>query len=322
MGHDLSKTWIRIGLFLASVGCAGWAHSRIPIPQPSEGEHGFVPNPAHVRALAAGFDAILADYQWLRAVQVVGGSTSVSPEQADHLGRLVDVVTTLNPHVDHPYRFAALWLSNDEAQVREGVRLLRRATQYHPDDWRNYFYLGFDQFFYLSEFDDAGQTLERAMRLPGSPAYLPRLVARMKAQSRDIDVAEVFLREMLRNTADPEDRARLQVALDEIQLEYKARMLDAARAAHRAKFGRDIESVEDLVRSPNPVLARLPSAEPDEIPVSLSRDSKWVIDAETDRIVTTYLGRRYEVHYSPVDRARVEDWRSARSGSGERGGNP
>lgn len=203
----MAKRWIQVGLLIATVGCTGWAHSRLPVERAESDGFGFVPDPDRARALTFGYDAIAADYQWLRAVQVVGGVSQVDAPRAEHLGRLVDVVTTLNPHVDHPYRFAAIWLTYDEAQVREGIRLLRRATQYHPGDWRNYFYLGFAQFFYLGEFDLAAESLERAMRQEGAPPYLPRLVARLKAQSRDIGVAEIFLREMLKNTVDPEDRA-------------------------------------------------------------------------------------------------------------------
>ena len=316
----MSRKWIQIGLLIASVGCAGWAHSRLPIPQPSEGRLGFVPDPNHARALALGFDAILADYQWLRAVQVVGGSPTVDRERARELGQLVDVVTTLNPHVDHPYRFAAIWLTNDEEQVREGMRLLRRATQFHPGDWRNHFYLGFAEFFYLGEYDQAAQSLERAMKLSGAPAYLPRLVARLKAQSGDIEVAEIFLREMLRNSLDPDDQARIQIALDEIEIEYKARYLERARRAYRQLAGRDITSVDELIRAPNRMLEKLPSPEPDAIPTSLSRGSEWMIDAKTGQIVSTYLGRRYEVNYSGVDRARLEQWQQAKGSTLESGG--
>ncbi|MEZ4333514.1 MAG: hypothetical protein R3F35_17290 [Myxococcota bacterium] len=308
----MSKSWIQIALLIATVSCTGWAHSRIPIERTESSGFGFVPDPDHVRALTLGYDAIAADYQWLRAVQVVGGAAEVDATRADHLGRLVDVVTTLNPHVDHPYRFAAIWLTHDETQVREGVRLLRRATRYHPEDWRNHFYLGFAQFFYLGEFELAAESLERAMVREGAPPYLPRLVARLKAQSRDIDVAEIFLREMLRNTVDPEDRARIQIALDEIELEYKARLLDRAREAYRRAAGRDIRSIDDLIRPPHRMLERLPSPEPDAIPEPLKRGSKWKIDRRTKRIVTTYLNRRYEVNFSAADRSRLERWRSAR----------
>jgi tetratricopeptide (TPR) repeat protein len=302
-------------LLSAAIGCVGWSHARIPLTTRADLGEAFVPSPTVARGMAFGFDALVADYHWLQAVQVVGGSEEIDAEVASHIGRLIDVVTTLNPHVSHPYRFAALWLTHDEALVREGIRLLERAIEYHPDDWRNYFYLGFNHFYYLGEHEEAARVLEQATKLPGAPAYLPRLVARLKSQHGDVDVAEVFLRELLRSALDEEARAKVQGALDEIEIEYKARHLDQARAAHRALFGRDIEAVEDLVRGEHRVLEKLPSPEPEALPPSLARGSIWQIDPETDRIISSYIGSRYEVHYSPADRARLRAWRGDGVGS-------
>ncbi len=313
-------TWMQIGLLAAAVGSVGWAHAQLPITRPEDQGPGFVARPDQVRALALGFDALVADFHWLKAVQVTGGAEVVDHDRADHLGKLVDVVTTLNPHVDHPYRFAANWLTHDEQQVRESIRLLQRAVEHHPDDWRNHFYVGFARFFYLGEFELAAEALERAVALPGAPAYLPRLVARLQAQTRDIDVAEVFLREMLRNTQDPDEQAQIQIALDEIEIEYKARHIEAARRAYQKLAGRDIQSVEDLVRPPFRMLEKLPSPEPDAIPAALARGSKWSIDRKTNRVVSSYLGRRYEIHFTTIDRARLASWKQARSKGSDSGG--
>jgi len=268
----------------------------------------FIPTPRLAKQMAFGFDALMADYHWLQAVQLAGGRNVIHAPQARQLGQLVDVVTTLNPHVGHPYRFAAVWLTHDKEQVREGIRLLDRAIEYHPDDWRNYFYAGFDHFYYLAEYAEAAELLERAIDLPGRPVYLPSLVARLKSEHSDIDVAELFLRELLKNTTDEDDKVRLTIALDEIEMEYKARHLDRARAAYRDLVGHDIRSVDDLVRGPHRILEKLPNPEPDGIPPSLARGSVWEIDEKSDRIVSSYLGRRYEVHYGEVDRKRLEEW--------------
>ena len=81
-----------------------------------------------------------------------------------------------------------------------------------------------------------------------------------------------------------------------IEIEQKARFLDRARDAYRALSGQDLARVEDLVRGPFRVLERLPDPEPDAIPASLRRGSAWQIRG--DRIVSSYVGTRYEVHYS------------------------
>jgi len=305
--RGVPSKFIQVALLLAAVCCTGWAHARLPNSSRADLGEKFVPAPHVVAVASFGFDALLADYYWLQAVQVVGSTDVVGEDTASHLGKLIDVVTTLNPHVGHPYRFAGVWLTHSPDQVRRANRLLERAIEYHPDDWRNYFYLGFNRFFYLREFEGAAAALEVAMDLPGAPTYLPRLVARLKSQQGDIDVAEVFLRELLATTQDELELAKLEAALDEIEIEFKARHLDRAREAYRSLSGHDIQSVGDLIRGRFRVLEKLPSPEPDAIPAALSRGSIWDIDLETGRIISSYLGARYEVHYSGFDREEFEN---------------
>lgn len=307
-GNDLSSEarrvpskLLHVSLLVAAVLGTGWAHARLPVTTRAERGEAFVPAPHVANVASLGFDALIADYHWLQAVQVVGRKDTVDAKTADHLGKLIDVVTTLNPHVGHPYRFAAVWLTHSSEQVREANRLLERAIAHHPEEWRNHFYLGFNHFFYLGQFEEAAAALEIAMELPGAPDYFPRLVARLKSQHGDIDVAEVFLRQLLETTTDEAQIAKLEAALDEIEIEYKARYLDRARESYRALTGRDIRSIRDLVRGPHRVLEGLPSPEPDAIPPSLSRGSRWKIDRKSGRIVSSYLGHRYEVHYSGAD---------------------
>lgn len=306
------QPWV---VLIVAACCTGWAHARGPLEARAERGERFVPSPGVAKLAALGFDALVADYHWLQAVQVVGGVDVVEAAHARQIAKLVDVVTTLNPHVSHPYRLAAVWLEHDEGLVREGNRLLRRGIEFHPDDWRQYFYLGFNHFFHLGEFEEAAVALEATIDLPGAPAYLPRLVARLRSQTGDIEVAEVLLRQMLEGTREEDARARLQAALDEIEIEYKARHLDRAREAYRALSGTDIETVEDLVNGARPVLERLPSPEPDAIPPSLSRGSVWILDPKTDRIVSSYLGSRYEVHFSTFDRVAREKRKQESAGA-------
>ncbi|MDC1295844.1 tetratricopeptide repeat protein, partial [Myxococcota bacterium] len=227
----MSPKLIQVVALIAAVCATGWAHARLPNETRTDRGEAFVPAPHVVEAASLGFDAILADYYWLQAVQVAGANDVIDADTASHLGKLVDVVTTLNPYVDHPYRFAAVWMTHSEEQVRDANLLLERAIEFHPEDWRNYFYLGFNQFYYLGDFEAAASALEGAVANEGSPAYLPRLLARLQSQQGDIDVAEIFLRQLLVSTDDESEIAKIEGALDEIEIEHKARHLDRAREA-------------------------------------------------------------------------------------------
>lgn len=293
----MSTKGIQIGAMFGFVLLTGWAHAKLPLDTRADLGADFVPAPAVADAVSLGFDALLADYYWLQAVQVAGARDAVDEPTADHLGRLVDVTTTLNPHVGHPYRFAAVWMTFTREQVGRANALLERAIAHHPEDWRNYFYLGFNHFYYLGDYEAAADALETATSLPGSPGYLPRLVARLKSQTGDIDVAEVFLRQLLEGTEDEEQQAKYLAGLDEIEIERKARFLDRAAEAYRTLSGNALTSVDVLVTPPHRVIETLPRPEPEAMPEGLSRGSVWEI-GDDGRIYSTYVGGRYEVHYA------------------------
>lgn len=287
-----------VGALLLAWGVLA-VHARMPsAPSVQQGET-FVPSPEAARVASLGFRALVADYYWLQAVQIVGATERDPTRHAPTLGRLVDVVTTLDPWVDHPYRFAAVWMTDSERSVREANRLLERGISYHPDEWRDRFYLGFNTLYYLGDDARAADAFAGAIRLPGAPVYLKRLVARLRAQGGDLDVATTLLQELWRNTEDPYAKAEYEKALDEVETERRARFLDAARAEYRRRHGKDIAAVADLLQGPNPVLKQLPPE---------LHGWEWVLDPHTGQIVSSYYQRRYRVGTweTDIDRKR---WR-------------
>lgn len=309
----MSRGWGVAAAFAAVVVFTGAVQGRIdPAPKALAAGTAWVPLPEVADLLAMGFEVVVGDLHWIRAVQIAGEEDSDPTDHAPVLGRLVDVVTHLDPWVDHPYRFAAIWMTDSEDSVREANRLLDRGIEHHPDDWRMYFHKGFNDFFYLDQDEEAASELERAMDLPGAPRYLPRLVARLRSEAEDLDAAAMFLHEMVQRAPDELSRSEYQSALDEIEIERAARFLDRARQAHQDLYGGDIERVEDLLVGEHPILRALPPAEPSSVPMEMRRGSRWEIDPSTGRIQSTYYGHRYEVNFHPLERKRREEWRARR----------
>ena len=95
------------------------AHAALPSDRRSAQGEQWIPDPAVVKAASLGFHNVLADYHWITAVQIVGDSRSDPARHGPLLGKLIDVVTTLDPWVDHPYRFAAIWMTDSLESVRK-----------------------------------------------------------------------------------------------------------------------------------------------------------------------------------------------------------
>ena len=301
--------WVGRAVLAAAFAAAiAFAHSQLPDEPVATGDAAFVPSLEFVQLASVGFDSLASDYYWMQAITLVG-SIEGPRGRNEELGALVDLVTQLDPWVDHPYRFASVWMIDDEAAVRHANRIMQRGIEHHPDDWRNRFYKGFNHFFYLGEQEEAAEVIEPALELEGSPAYLKRLVARLRSRSGGLDAAAAFLTELARQAPDEYARVGYLKALDEIEVERRARYLDQARAEFVRRHRRDIERVEDLVEVEPRVLSQLPP-EP--------HGWEWVLHEQDGRIVSSYVGHRYEMKIDGTNRLLLEDFRqrSRRKASG------
>jgi hypothetical protein len=278
----------RFGVFFLGVALALGAQARLPRNSWREDGKMLVPRPEAVRWAALGFDSLLADYYWLRVVQVVG--RSLRPvEQAPLIGEITRVVVALDPWVDHPYRFAAMWMSDDPRTLASANRILERGIAYHPRDWRNRFYLSFNHFYNLGDAESAARELERAVGLPGAPRYLGRLRARLGSAGGDLAAAAAYLHTLMDQEPDEWHRAEYERALVEIETERRARQLDAARARFQEENGFDIRTIDELAYGPYAVLFSIPP-EPNGF--------GWELQAESGQIVSGYYRQRYRVHFS------------------------
>jgi plasmid stabilization system protein ParE len=283
----------------AALGATLAAHAHIPVLVAAARPALEQPQPEQAGFPSFGFDALVGDYRWLQAVQVVGNERADLVAAAPTIQRLIEAVVAVDPFVDHPYRFASLWLTNDIEQVRAANRILERGIAYHPNEWRNRFYLSFNHFFYLGDVEAAARELEHVAELPGAPRYVANLLARLRSEKDGLEAAAAYLSELLQQTDDPWKQAELGKALDEIETERRARLLDQARAVYRKREGRDIEKVEDLAIGDAAILSELPAE---------LHGWGWVLDPESGRIQSPYYGRRYRLNMQESDRERVEQW--------------
>jgi hypothetical protein len=291
---------------LGAGALAGVAAATLGLPlRAAPAERAFIPDPRVAQLAALGFEAVFGDLHWLRAIQIVGGKPGPEGQSAT-IGALLDVVTTLDPWVGHPYRFAAVWMHDDEASVRKANELLRRGIAHHPDDWRNYFYLAFNHFYYLGEDAEAARALKPAISLPAAPSYLGRLAARLESESGGLDASAAFLTELARQAPSEAERQPYVTALKEIETERRARFLDAARAEYVRRYRRDIATVDDLVSGG--VLRALP---PDPF------EGGWVLSPATRQIVSKTVGYRYRVKIDQRSRAEIDAFRARSRKQGE-----
>jgi hypothetical protein len=284
-------------------GATAAVHASMPTPSAVASGRLRVPGPERARALALGFEPVIADYYWIQALQL-SGDFERPADRNETVAALMDLVTGLDPWVDYPYRFAALWLTDSPEEVHHANHLLEKGIAYHPLDWRNRFYLGYNLFFYLEDNAHAADALESAMRFPDAPSYLGSFVSRLRASSDSLDTAVLFLERMIAQTEDEYARAEYVAVLDEVETERHARDLDRARDEFRRRNGRDVRTPSELWSGPLRLLSGEPPAHPQ------IKGQHWKLDPASGEIVSSYYGRRYRIHVNSTDEAKRRAWRA------------
>lgn len=246
------KTTLRAVTFTSalsvSIAVAGIARVRLaaPVEHTQTAAPVYLPKAEYLRPMSLGFANVLADILWFRAISYFGGhyrGDRVYP----WLAHMCDLVTDLDPRAEHVYRFAGVILAWEAGEADQGIRILEKGIRTFPDSWMMHYWLGFNYYFFKSDFKQAAFYLGRAAQLPGAHPNAARLAALLYKEEYGAETASEFLREMERNTDDPQMQEVVQRHLLEAQLTEAIEQLTQAVNVYRERFAHFPEGIQDLV---------------------------------------------------------------------------
>jgi hypothetical protein len=206
-----------------------------------------------LQRLALGFESLMADVYWMRAVVYYGGQRRSKDANVDYalLHPLLDLVTTLDPRFKVAYRFGAIFLTeaypNGPGRPDLAIALLERALAADRPSWEYMQDIGFIHFWWLRDYARAAEWFQKAADAPGGPLWLRPLAATTLAGGGDRGSARVLWRQLAENSevAWVRDTAVLRLmqldALDAIE------QLNAGAARFEAATGRRPRSWQELV---------------------------------------------------------------------------
>jgi tetratricopeptide (TPR) repeat protein len=235
-------------------------------------------SPALMRKLALGFDPLLADLYWMRAVVYFGGERRKSTDSTyELLYPLLELTTRLDPRFKVAYRFGAIFLSEGypggPGLPEKAIELLQRGLEVDPARWEYAHDIGFVHYWALSDYRTAADWFLKASRIPDAPNWLAPLAATTLAGGGDRASSRRLWTE-LRDTADQDwikrnaDHRLAQLdAMDQMD-RLNAQLEEAAR-----RLGHAPTSWEELARAG--MLRQVPRD---------PRGTPYALDADTGRV--------------------------------------
>jgi tetratricopeptide (TPR) repeat protein len=203
-----------------------------------------------VRAFSFEFKGVVADYLMLQAMTFVGErlieNRDLSKEEWQHLHRLLTKITDIDQRFWDPYLLTETMLVWQAGMIEESNQLLLKAAEHRPWDYRPYYFLGFNHFYFQKNAEKAAPYLRKAAQIPGAPYYLQGLAARFSLYGNETATAVLFLDDMLRETTDPAIRLYLEKRLLALKiihdLEKKVQAFKAATGSLPRTFAEIIDS--------------------------------------------------------------------------------
>lgn len=212
----------------------------------------YLPSGKFLKGAAICYDAILADFIWIKAIGYFGGHAKT--DQNYHwLDHMLDIVTTLDPLYEYPYEFGGIVLATEVGSFDNSIAILKKGmenvTQNHERYWYLPFFYAFNFMYSKNDYETAAQYIELAAKYKNSPEYLPLLAARLRANTGSPEAAIPFLREMINSTESEELKKKLTLRINEVIVLKHIRVLEDAVKKYHSIYNSYPEHLEQLIET-------------------------------------------------------------------------
>ncbi|MCX7718170.1 MAG: hypothetical protein N2111_07190 [Candidatus Sumerlaeaceae bacterium] len=170
---------------------------------------------AVIDALALGYDLVVADFLWLRAIQSFGGRGMTNRDWRPVYDQF-DTITELDPYFESAYTFGNLVIGDEGGRQREGLRLLDKGMNKMIYGYRIPF-----EAMYVAHWQMGDTRLARwygriASKRRNAPDWVPRIVAYLDVQSGQFYIGFDRFTGNLLEGLDADDAVLRRVALRKV----------------------------------------------------------------------------------------------------------
>ena len=207
-----------------------------------------------LKRVALGFDSLLADVYWIRAVVYYGGKRKAGEQNRNFelLDPMLTFVTTLDPDFKVAYRFGAIFLTeaypSGPGRPDRAIALLERGLAANPGAWEYMHDIGFVHYWWLHDYKAAAEWFGRAGQLPGAPTWLPSLAATTLAQGGDRQSSRTLWRQLLQTGEGDWFRRSAQLRLMQLDAMDVLDVLNQASQRFQARVGRPPRTARELIQ--------------------------------------------------------------------------
>ena len=213
----------------------------------------YISSPKAVKRLSLGYEGLLADIYWTRAVQYYGGTHHSGGGNFKLLWPLLNITTQLDPHLMPAYQYGATFLTQKPpagpGMPQQAIELMKYGIQNNPDEWHLYYNLGFIYYLDLKDYPNAAAVFLRGSEKPQAHPAMKVLAAQAAQHGGDEHTAGLLWETMYETTRDKYIRETAVWHLRALKVDQDVTKLEDLVGVYRQRYGRLPANLIEMVRA-------------------------------------------------------------------------
>jgi tetratricopeptide (TPR) repeat protein len=210
----------------------------------------YIDSPTVLKRASLGYNGLLADIYWTRAVQYFGSRHHDGAQSYNLLAPLLEITTALDPHLLVAYQFGASFLAPrppmGAGQSERAIQLMEYGIKNNPNDWRLYYDLGFVYYTELKDYGKAADAFARGSQVPGAHPFLKVLAGQMAQHAGDFETARTLWIATYQTSQDKLIRQNAAEHLRAVRVDQDVTNLQSAVTRFGQRTGRLPSSMAEL----------------------------------------------------------------------------
>lgn len=207
-----------------------------------------LPRREMVNVMCLDHRGFAADYYFIK-VNLHSGSLMWKPLafqfDSEWAYGMMNLIVDLDPKYYIAYLFSAMGLIHNFDDVKRARPILEKGMKIFPESWELPFWMGYDYYVYLEEFETAGEYLWQAAQKPDAPKTFLALLLSVFRKGGEYEKAMWALQALMEGTRD--ENLRLVYQKKIVQLQNLANLQKMVRHYKDIK-GQFPSQLRDLVK--------------------------------------------------------------------------
>jgi hypothetical protein len=239
----------------------------------------YINSPKIVKRASLGFDGLMACIYWTRTVQYFGHRHFFSAHTYNELAPLLEITTTLDPHLLPAYEFGASFLApkppGGAGEPARAIRLMEYGIEHNPDNWHLYYDLGFVYYTELKDYRNASEAFERGSKVPNAHPFMKLMAAEMATHAGDFTTARMLWRATYESASESNIRQNATEHLRALKVDEDVANLESAVTQFSQQNGRPPISMSELAEAEH---WRGIPVDPDGFPYNLTLEGQVLVE--------------------------------------------